>query len=133
MAAKRHHASRRARHDEHMGTERYERGTVKVGHMKDHFNDELHHDRDGYEMAMPRGENYFPTMSGQGRRALEKPEMIYEDNRAIANLPQEVMIKPYPRTGPYMPEDLDDTQRGVNEQMDYDDKQRASHFYPKKV
>src|SRR5690348_7311481 len=132
MAAKRHHSSRKARRDEHVGMERYERGSVKVGHMKDRFNDEMHHDRDGYEMAEPRGEHYFPTMSGQGRRSLEKPEMIYEDNRAIANMPQEVMIKPYPRTGPYMPEDLDDTQRGVNEQMDYDDKQRAEHFYPKK-
>ena len=83
--------------------------------------------------ASPRGEDYFPTMSGQGRRAIEKPEMIYEDNRAIANLPQEVMIKAYPMNGPYMPEDLDDTSRGVDRQEDYDDSQRARNFFPKKV
>ena len=59
--------------------------------------------------------------------------MIREDHRAIANLPQEVMIKPYPKTGPYMPEDLDDTIRGVDRQMDYDDNKRAEHFFPKKV
>lgn len=83
--------------------------------------------------ASARGENYFPTMSGQGRRSIEKPEMIYEDARAIANLPQEVMIKPYEHTKPYLPEDLDDTGRGVDRQMDYDDSQRSRNIYPKKV
>lgn len=59
--------------------------------------------------------------------------MIREDHRAIANLPQEVMIKPYPKTGPYLPEGLDDTIRGVDDQMDYDDSKRRAHFHPKKV
>jgi len=121
MAAKRYYGSKK--------------GGSSVNHASDRFNDEEKHDRESYRMAPEygRGANYFPTMSGQGRGALEKPEMIKEDHRAIANLPQEVMIKPYPMTGPYMPEDLDDTQRGVNEQMDYDDNHRRKHFYPKKV
>ena len=105
----------------------------KVMHEREMHNDEKRSDKDGYKMARAEGENYFPSMSGQGRRSIEKPEMIYEDPRAIANLPQEVMMKPYPKTGPYMPEDLDDTHRGVDEQMDRDDSQRRSHFFPKKV
>lgn len=59
--------------------------------------------------------------------------MIREDMRAIANLPQEVMIKPYEMTGPYMPEDLDDTIRGVDHQMDMDDSKRRATFKPRKV
>jgi hypothetical protein len=69
------------------------------------------------------------------RRHMEREDggMIYENHAAIANLPQEVMIKPYPRTGPYMPEGIDDTIRGVDKQMDHDDSQRRRGFLPKKV
>lgn len=59
--------------------------------------------------------------------------MIHEDRGSIANLPQNVMIKAYPKTGPYNPEVLDDTIGGVDKQMDYDDSKRAMNFYPKKV
>jgi hypothetical protein len=59
--------------------------------------------------------------------------MIHEDHSAIANMPQEVMMKPYPKTGPYMPENLDDTIRGVDKQMDMDDSKRRQHMHPKKV
>lgn len=58
--------------------------------------------------------------------------MIREDRNAIANLPQEVMIKPYPMTGPYNPEMIDDTISGVDRQMDRDDSQRKSNFRPHK-
>jgi hypothetical protein len=117
-----------------MAKRHYESGS-RVGHQKEKFNDEWRNDKDGYEMAPEygRGADYFPTMSGEGRRGIEKPGMIYEDRRAIANFPQEVMMKPYPMTGPWMPEDLDDTGKGVERQMDYDDAQRRSGFYPKKV
>lgn len=74
--------------------------------------------------------------SGQDARRTQEMEdagMIREDRSKIANLPQEVMIKPYPKTGPYLPEDLDDTIAGVDKQMDYDDSQRRKTFMPKKV
>lgn len=68
------------------------------------------------------------------RRGLEvDDEMIHEDHRAIANLPQEVMIKAYPKSGPYLPEGLNDSLSGVDRQMDYDDSKRREHFNPKKV
>jgi hypothetical protein len=77
--------------------------------------------------------DYYSGMEARRRMEMEDAGMIKEDHRAIANLPQEVMIKPYPHTGPYMPEGLDDTIKGVDHQMDYDDSQAKRHFYPKKV
>jgi hypothetical protein len=76
-----------------------------------------------------------PYSGMEARRRLEHEDggMIHEDPRAVANLPQEVRMTPYPHTGPWMPEGLDDTIRGVDHQMDYDDSQRARGFYPKKV
>lgn len=77
--------------------------------------------------------DYYSGMEARRRMEMEDAGMIKEDHRAIANLPQEVMIKPYPKTGPYLPEGLDDTIRGVDKQMDYDDSQAKKSFYPKKV
>ncbi len=105
-------------------------------HHADKFNDEKKHQqnsRDGHMMRMTSAEGYegMPTSM---RRGLEVDDnMIHEDHRAIANLPQEVMIKAYPKTGPYLPEGLDDGISGIDRQMDYDDKQRRAHFFPKKV
>ncbi len=108
-----------------------------ANHHSDHFNDEHKHNKDHGERGMYRGHltgaEMYAGMEPRRRQELEDAGMIHEDHMAIANLPQNVMIKPYPRTGPYMPEILEDTIRGVDGQMDYDDKQRKAHFYPKKV
>lgn len=81
----------------------------------------------GMERAMHAG------MDPRRRQEMEDAGMIHEDHSAIANLPQNVMVKAYPKTGPYLPEVLDDTIRGVDRQMDGDDSKRAEHFMPKKV
>lgn len=69
------------------------------------------------------------------RRKLEHLDgmMISEDHSAMANMPQEWTIKPWPDHNAYLPEDIDDTIRGVNAQIDLDDRQRAKTFNPKKV
>lgn len=126
MAKRYHHSTKSRMHD---------------NHEADHFNDEHHHGKDrkgdmGFNpsLAVKANRNeFYAGMEPRRRQELEDAGMIREDHRAIANLPQEVMIKPYPRTGPYNPEGLDDTIRGVDDQMDYDDTQRAAHWYPKKV
>lgn len=120
MAAKRHHESKKmARHDEHMGMERYERGPVKRS------DSHMHHGGMG---------GYYEGPEERRRQEMQDGGMIREDHSAIANLPQNVMMKPYPMTGPYMPEGLDDTIRGVDHQMDVlDDRQRAKNNVPKKV
>ncbi len=84
-------------------------------------------------MAKRYHEGNYEGMSGRRKQEMSDAGMIHEDRNAIANLPQEVMIKHYPETGPYMPEPLDDTIRGIDKQIDYDDGKRRQHFMPKKV
>jgi len=108
-----------------------------VNQHADKFNDEHRSQKDSGERGMTRGPltsaEMYAGMEPRRRQELEDAGMIHEDHRAIANLPQEVMIKSYPKTGPYLPEILDDTIKGVDGQMDYDDNHRRAHFYPKKV
>ncbi len=46
--------------------------------------------------------------------------MISEDRSAVANLPQQVIQKEWPKPGYYADYDLDDTIRGINEQENAD-------------
>jgi hypothetical protein len=64
---------------------------------------------------------------------MQEADMIREDHSKIANLPQEVMIKPYPQSYDYMPEDIDDGIRGVDRQISTDNRKRDEYFKPKKV
>ncbi len=77
-------------------------------------------------------EDYSSGLRARDRMESQKDGMIREDHRAIANLPQEVMIKPYEKVGPYLPEGIDDTIRGADIQMDDNDEQRNRYFSPKK-
>lgn len=74
----------------------------------------------------------YEGMEGRRTQEMQDGGMIREDRSAIANLPQEVMIKAYPKTGPYMPEDIDDTIRGIDSQIDRDDKGRKRTMSPHK-
>lgn len=58
--------------------------------------------------------------------------MIHEDHRAVANLPQEVMIKPYPVEREFMESHLNDAISGVDKQIDRDASQRQKHLRPHK-
>ena len=55
--------------------------------------------------------------------------MITENKHAIANLPQEVMIKMYPKPDDYGMYHLDDTIRGIDHQRKQDskDKKKSSN------
>jgi hypothetical protein len=106
---------------------------------REHHNDERKNnqqpDMHDENMAFRRMSSIeqYAGMEPSRRRQMEDGGMIHEDHRAIANLPQEVMIKAYPMTGPYMPEELEDNIRSVDGQMDLDDSQRRRGFFPKKV
>ncbi len=39
----------------------------------------------------------------------------------------------YPKDSGFLPENLDDTIRGIDHQMGYDNGKKFSHLYPKKV
>jgi hypothetical protein len=108
-----------------------------VNHQRDRFSDNRRNDQDPqprnmYRRPVSSAENYAGMPTGM-RGGLEDDAMIREDHRAIANLPQEVMIKPYPMPGSYIREVLNDDISGVDAQMGYDDAQRKHNFYPKKV
>ncbi len=78
-------------------------------------------------------EGYYAGESARRSEERQEGGMLSEDKSAIANMPQNVIIKMYPKAEGYMPEDLDDTLRGVDEQMGADNSKRRAHFKPKKV
>ena len=76
----------------------------------------------------------YAGMNARRTQEMQDAGMIHEDMSAIANLPQNVMIKPYPRNNPYLDENLDDTIRGVDHQINtLDGAKGKSHLHPKKV
>lgn len=86
---------------------------------------EAHHSR--------YSEGHYEGPASRRDQEMNDAGMIRENHAAIANLPQEVMIKPWPSAGSYLPEGLDDTIRGVNYQEALDDGLRSKHNVPKKV
>lgn len=102
--------------------------------------------RSHYEMGEPAGGRIYDKAHHEGvgpeyysgasaRHAMEKKDegMIFENHAAIANLPQEVMIKPWPMAPGYLPEVLDDAISGIDRQMAFDNKEKMGAFYPKKI
>ena len=83
-------------------------------------------------MAKRYHEGYYEGPESRRKQEMQDGGMIHEDHAQIANMPQVVMMKPYPKTGPYMPEDIDDTIRGVDKQMDMDDSKRRKTMSPHK-
>jgi hypothetical protein len=92
-----------------------------------------HHHMDHKHAAVPHNSGHYEGPANRRHQEMEDAGMIRENHAAIANLPQEVMIKPWPAAGSYMPEELDDTIRGVNKQEALDDRLRDKHNVPKKV
>ena len=63
-----------------------------------------------------------PYSGVDSRRRMEHEDsmMISEDHKAVANMPQEVMMKPWPGSYADGPEGLDDTIRGIDDQIKTD-------------
>jgi len=76
---------------------------------------------------------HYEGPASRRSQEMEDAGMIRENHAAIANLPQEVMIKPWPSAGSYLPEEIDDTISGINRQVNLDDNKRNAHLVPKKV
>ena len=119
---------------------------------RDKFNDETHHDkspmkmgpyhydrqsmRDGERSSYRKGammSGHYEGAEPRRRQEMEDAGMIHEDHRAVANLPQNVVMSYYPKDSGFLPENLDDTIRGIDRQKDYDNGKKMGHFYPKKV
>lgn len=77
----------------------------------------------GEERAM-RKRFYDGDYAGAAGRKAEEArdaEMISEDRSAMANLPQDVVMKPWPKAGYPARSSYNDNISGINEQIDEDD------------
>jgi hypothetical protein len=84
-----------------------------------------HHHKEGMH-------GHYEGHHGRRHQEMQDAGMIREDHSAIANLPQGVMIKDWPRGGSYTPEMENDTITGVDRQMDMDGSKRSRHEKPHK-
>lgn len=82
-------------------------------------------------MADKKKKRYYkPEME----RRFNEEGMIREDRSAIANLPQNVIMREYPRYGNgYEGGMLNDKLSGIDRQMEMDDNQMMRRVKPKKV
>lgn len=123
---KRFHQSRKDRRDERMG---------ELRHMRHERHDRMD-ERIGEDRYLRHSGHLGPDMySGpENRRSIEDRDfrMISEDKHAIANMPQSVMYKPWPKNRHYYDEGLDDTIRGINDQIDDDVRGMEKHLSYKK-
>jgi hypothetical protein len=82
---------------------------------------------------MPRfGDEYYATMDSRRRKESEDAMMLHEDRNAIANMPQDVKMTPYPNPNYYGTPYLDDTARGIDYQIDDDGHDMKKNRFPKK-
>jgi hypothetical protein len=80
------------------------------------------------------GVDHYAGREARKHQEMEDSSMIgHSHHEHHANMPQELIMKDYPRPENYLPEDLDDTIHGVDSQVNEDKSKRSSHFKPKKV
>ena len=91
-----------------------------------------HHQYMGrHQSSRPDTEMY----AGKDERRMQEHRdagMIHEDHNAIANLPQGVVMREYPKSHDYLDWSSDDTAGGIHAQMDLDHGKMRKTFNPKK-
>jgi hypothetical protein len=83
-------------------------------------------------MAKKRFHEEYAGMDERRMQERADGAMLNEDHSAMANMPQQVIMREYPRLGGWTPENLDDTGRGVDRQIDADNAGKMKHFKPHK-
>ena len=68
-----------------------------------------------------------------GRKSLESADfaMFGESRSSFANMPQELVLKPFPKGGRYSDYGIDDTVRGIDKQMNDDGAGLKAHMKTK--
>ena len=79
------------------------------------------------------GDYSYSEENGRRTAAMEDGGMIREDRTKIANLPQNVMFNRYPTNSFYLPEQLEDSIYGIDEQINVDVYKRNINLRPRKV
>lgn len=85
----------------------------------------------GIEDGMYGGRDMYEP--SERRMEYRSGEMITEDHRAIANMPQQVVYREYPRERAYLRTNLDDTMSGIDMQQGDDvgmaNRHKAKYMY----
>lgn len=106
---------------------------AKRHHSEMHHGMRMHHDKKFSNMyGDAQGNEHYAGIDERRRQEHQDGSMLNEDHMAIANMPQNVIMREYPREGGYIPDVLDDTIRGVDGQMARDNSQKMKHFKPHK-
>lgn len=120
MAKKRYYQSKKDRMDESRGMKK--RAARK---RKDSMDE-----RKGMERRL--GEEFYAGMHGRSAADRRASGMISEDRSAIANLPQNVIMREYPRVDYARQEGLNDNILGIDVQMYDDARHKKGKKYPQK-
>ena len=92
-----------------------------------------HQSNGPYDVAMHRlGDEFYAGYRGRTVQEHGDYMMLHEDRSAIANMPQNVMMKMYPKVNYSMDEGLNDDIRGIDYQMNQDGKRQKKGAYPEK-
>ena len=78
------------------------------------------------------GSAFYDSMDTRKRLEVEDSHMIREDRMAMANLPQNVIIKEYPKTVNAQYPELNDTLSGIDEQNMLDARKTKHDRFPSK-
>lgn len=78
-------------------------------------------------MAKRRFHEEYAGKEMRGSMESRDSSMISENKGAVANLPQEVMYKPWPKVGHYLDGELNDKISGIDKQMDEDGRDMKRH------
>ncbi len=100
---------------------------------KRHHSSKMHASEDKIINFRRVSEGAYAGESARVRMEHHDGGMIMEDRSAVANLPQNVMIKPWEKEHDYLPEGLRDDIRSVDAQIGLDTSLRSKSFAPKKV
>lgn len=118
--AKKYYQSKMDRKSESSGMKRFMRemneGPVRANHGREMHNDEHMHSK----------ENEYTMRHMTGG-------YLTEDHNQVANLPQNVVYRPYGDPIGYLDQRIDDTISGIDRQRGIDMKKAMDHFFPKKV
>jgi len=135
-----HHDYEHEKHEEHRKPdvrhkkrEEHRKHDPKPHHDERKREEHHEHERHIYRKSKMLNDEFYAGMEPRRRQELHDAGMIEEDHNEIANLPQHVMIKPYPKSYHNIPEGLDDTIDGIDYQIEYDNSQKDKELYPKKV
>lgn len=141
MARKKYYQSKKDRMDESRGMKRYERRMVKdrvdesrgMREYEDEKRARMRRDRRDESEGMKRYYRDKSMVGGEQRGYDNDRGMLYEDRYAVSNMPQDVKYHQYPE--PYygrVPRYLNDSLRGVDDQIDDDVREMVRHEKPEK-